>query len=70
MDEIDEKARKQNEELWLFFDEINTCLSLSLLTEIFINRAYYGKSISDNILLNVASYVFFILRIIMIFIIF
>ena len=49
MDEIDEKARKQNEELWLFFDEINTCLSLSLLTEIFINRAYYGKSISDNI---------------------
>jgi energy-coupling factor transporter ATP-binding protein EcfA2 len=49
MDEIDEKARKQNEELWLFFDEINTCLSLSLLTEIFINRTYYGKSINDNI---------------------
>ena len=32
-----------------FFDEVNTCLSLSLLTEIFINRTYNGKRISDNI---------------------
>ena len=50
MDEKDKKAREQkDEELWLFFDEINTCKSLSLLTEIFINRTYYGKQISDNI---------------------
>ena len=28
---------------------MNTCLSLSLLTEIFINRTYNGKSFSDNI---------------------
>ena len=50
MDEKDKKAREQkDEELWLFFDEINTCKSLSLLTEIFINRTYYGKKISDNI---------------------
>ena len=41
--------KKQNEEVWLFFDEINTCLSLSLITEIFINRTYYGNRISDNI---------------------
>ena len=50
MDGKDKKAREQpNEELWLFFDEINTCKSLSLLTEIFINRTYFGKKISDNI---------------------
>jgi len=46
----DEIARTcKDEELWLFFDEINTCSSLSLITEIFINRTYNGKKISDNI---------------------
>ena len=46
----DIKAKeKKDEELWLFFDEINTCLSLSLITEIFINRTYNGNKISDNI---------------------
>ena len=50
MDKKDEIARKnKDKELWLFFDEINTCLSLSLITEIFINRTYGGKKISDNI---------------------
>jgi len=32
-----------------FFDEMNTSLSLSLLTEIFINRSYNSKKLSDNI---------------------
>jgi len=50
MDKKDSIARqKKDKELWLFFDEINTCLSLSLITEIFINRTYGGKKISDNI---------------------
>ena len=50
MKEKDEIAKKnKDEELWVFFDELNTCLSLSLLTEIFINRTYQGKNISDNI---------------------
>ena len=50
MDEIEETAKdKSNKELWLFFDEINTCPSLSLITEIFINRTYNGKLISENI---------------------
>ena len=49
MDEKNIIAKKQKEELWLFFDEINTCLSLSLLTEIFINRTFYGNPINDNI---------------------
>ena len=30
------KETKQKKELWVFFDEINTCLSFSLLIEIFI----------------------------------
>ena len=48
--EKDEIAKKhENEELWVFFDEMNTCPSLSLLTEIFINRTYNGNKLSDNI---------------------
>jgi hypothetical protein len=49
MKEINEKAKSQKEELWVFFDEINTCLSLSLLTEIFINKTYNGEKLNDNI---------------------
>ena len=58
MKEINEKAKKQEyinklknikNELWVFFDEINTCLSLSLLREIFINRTFNGEKLEDNI---------------------
>jgi len=50
MEKVDAKAKeKKTEELWVFFDEMNTCLSLSLLTEIFINRTYNGNKLSDNI---------------------
>ena len=53
MDKANDEAKKvkteQGKELWVFFDEINTCLSLSLLTEIFINRTYNGKKLEDNI---------------------
>ena len=50
MEKIDNKAKNmEDKELWVFFDEMNTCLSLSLLTEIFINRTYNGKKFSDNI---------------------
>ena len=50
MERVDEVTKKEKDkETWLFFDEMNTCLSLSLLTEIFINRTYNGKSFSDNI---------------------
>jgi len=57
-DEIIEVMRKMNieakdeykgKELWVFFDEINTCLSLSLLTEIFINREFNGEKLEKNI---------------------
>ena len=50
MEKVDQKAKNmKDKESRLFFDEINTCLSLSLLTEIYINRTYNGKRFSDNI---------------------
>jgi energy-coupling factor transporter ATP-binding protein EcfA2 len=49
MEEMNEKAKQQKKELWVFFDHINTCLSLSLLTEIFMNKTFYGKKIENNI---------------------
>ena len=50
MEEIDKKAKNmKDKELWVFFDGMNRCLSLSLLTEIFINRTFKGNIISDNI---------------------
>jgi len=58
MKEINEVAKKSEyinkeknikKELWVFFDEINTCLSLSLLTEIFINRTFNGEKLEKNI---------------------
>jgi len=58
MKEINEKAKRQEYiskekniriELWVFFDEINTYLSFSLLTEIFINRTFNGEKFEKNI---------------------
>ena len=42
----DENA--ENELTWIFLDEINTCNSLGLITEIMCNHTYLGKKISDN----------------------
>ena len=48
--EKNEKAKKlKDKELWIFFDEINTCLSLTLITELFINKTYNGNKICENI---------------------
>ena len=49
MKEINKKAESQNEEIWVFFDEINKCLSLSLITEIFIDRTFNGQKLNDKI---------------------
>jgi len=54
MEEMNEKAKKQKKELWVFFDEINTCLSLSLLTEIFVNKTFNRKPLEKNIRLIAA----------------
>ena len=49
MIKINNLAKKQKEEFWIIFDKINTCLSFTLLTEIFINRTFNGKKLEDNI---------------------
>ena len=50
MKTINNEAKNDiNNKIWVFFDEINTCLSFSLLTEIFINRTYNGEKMGDNI---------------------
>ena len=49
MNDINEEANKTDKDFWVLFDEINTCNSLGLLNEIFINRTYDGKEINKNI---------------------
>ena len=49
MNLINEDAKKIKDEIWVCFNKINTCLSLPLLTEIFMNRTYNGEKINDNI---------------------
>ena len=39
---------KENELTWIFLDEINTCNSLGLITEIMCNHTYLGKKINKN----------------------
>ena len=43
-----QKKPNSNEKFWIFFDEINTCNSLGLITEIMCNHTYLGKKINDN----------------------
>jgi len=38
-----------NNKIWVFFDEINTCNSMGLLSEIFYNHSYYGKKLDDKL---------------------
>ena len=54
-----EKAKKLKEtdkgfiydekKLWVFLDEINTCKSMGLITEILCKHTYQGKSIPSNV---------------------
>ena len=46
--DIKEGILKKGETTWIFFDEINTCNSLGLITEIMCNHTYLGKKINDN----------------------
>ena len=50
MKDINKEARiNKDKDFWVLFDEINTCNSLGLLNEIFINRSYGGIKLEDNI---------------------
>ena len=48
MKDINEKA-ENNKEIWLFFDEINTCKSMGLLSEIFCKHSFDGEELKKNI---------------------
>ena len=51
IEEVNRQVKEEgteNELTWIFFDEINTCNSLGLITEIMCNHTYLGKKISDN----------------------
>ena len=40
--------KDKEEKIWIFFDEINMCDSLGLLSEIILKKTIYGEKISDN----------------------
>ena len=43
-----EKNGKYYDKVWIFLDEINTCNSLGLITEIICNHTYLGKKIDER----------------------
>ena len=45
---INEFEKNNDEIIWIFFDEINTCNSLGLISEIMCHHTYLGKKIKDN----------------------
>jgi len=44
----EEKDKDKNQKVWIFLDEINTCNSLGLITEIMCNHTYLGKPIEER----------------------
>ena len=50
--EINIKAKNTNRDIWVFFDELNTCDSFAILTEIFSNRSFERENLSNNIKIN------------------
>ena len=44
--EYEEDVKKRK--IWIFFDEINTCNSMGLLTEIVCKNSIYGKALDDR----------------------
>ena len=45
-EEIEKEVKER--QMWIFFDEINTCNSMGLLSEIFCNHTYRGKMIPER----------------------
>src|SRR4051794_10039136 len=45
----DALKKSENEEIWLLFDEINTCNHLGLLADLISNRMFQGTPIHSNI---------------------
>ena len=47
---IEETEKNENKNVWIFFDEINTCNYLDLLSEIFCEHQMKGKILPKNLL--------------------
>ena len=45
---LEKEKNGKNELIWVFLDEINTCNSLGLITEIICNHTYLGKKIDER----------------------
>ena len=45
-EEIEKEVKES--QMWIFFDEINTCNSMGLISEIFCNKTYRGNPIPDR----------------------
>ncbi|CAG8448567.1 1498_t:CDS:10 [Acaulospora colombiana] len=50
----DAQAKAEEKEIWLFFDEINTCNHIGLLADLIAHRMLLGKEIHSNIRLFAA----------------
>ena len=53
IEKINEEANNEDiksiDKIWVFFDEINTCNSMGLLSEIFYKHTYYGKKLNERL---------------------
>ena len=47
--EVNNGNNNSNDKIWVFFDEINTCNSMGLLSEIFYKHTYYGKKLNNRL---------------------
>ena len=48
-DENNINYNTSSDKIWVFFDEINTCNSMGLLSEIFYKHTYYGKKLNNKL---------------------
>jgi len=47
--EVSKNEENNNQDIWVFLDEINTCNSLGLITEIMLKHSCQGKKLKKNI---------------------
>ena len=47
--EINQKENLDNKKIWVFIDEINTCKSMGLFSEIICNHSCNGKKLNSNL---------------------
>ena len=45
----EQKEKLEEKKIWVFFDELNTCNSMGLITEIMCKRTMHGKPLPDDL---------------------